>query len=105
MMIDPTVDEIKTSIKDVNIGNAPGLDGILVELLRSGEDNIPTAIHLLIPAVWHGYPDPQDWVDAILLSIYKGKGSKSECGDHRGITLLKAVGKVLSKVLLNRLTK
>ena len=40
-----------------------------------------------------------------MVSLYKGKGSKSECGDHRGISLLEAVGKVLSKILLNRLTK
>ena len=105
MMTDPDADEIKSTIKAVNTGKAPGLDGIPVELLHYGGDNLAIAIHTIILAVWHGEPVSQDWIDAIMVSLYKGKGSKSECGDHRGISLLEAVGKVLSKILLNRLTK
>ena len=105
MMTDPSVDEIKSTIREVNTGKAPGLDGIPVELLRFGGDNLAVAIQAFILAVWHGDSVPQDWIDAIMVSLYKGKGSKSECGDHRGISLLEAVGKVLSKILLNRLTK
>ena len=52
-----------------------------------------------------GDPIPQDWIDAILISLYKGKGSKNVCGQYRGISLLEAVGKVFSKVLLDRLLK
>ena len=103
MMTDPTIDDIRSTIKEVNIGKAPGFDGIPVELLRFGGDNVATAVHVLILSVWHGDPVPQDWVDAIMQSLYKGKGSRSDCGDHRGISLLEAVGKVFSKVLLNRL--
>ena len=40
-----------------------------------------------------------------MLPLYKGKGSKTNCGDYRGISLLEAVGKVFSKVLSNRLIK
>ena len=105
MMTDPDADEIKSTIKAVNTGKAPGLDGIPVELLRYRGDNLAIVIHTIILAVWHGEPVPQDWIDAIMVSLYKGKGSKSKCGDHRGISLLEAVGKVLSKILLNRLTK
>ena len=35
----------------------------------------------------------------IMLSLYKGKNTKSNCGDYRVISLLKAIGKVFSKVL------
>ena len=34
MMADPTFDEVKSTIEEVNTGKAPGLDGIPVELLR-----------------------------------------------------------------------
>ena len=40
-----------------------------------------------------------------MLPLYKGKGSKTNCGDYRGISLLEAVRKVFSKVLSNRLIK
>ena len=62
-------------------------------------------VYTFILGVWHGDPVPQDWVEAIMLSLYKGKGPKSNCDDYRGINLLEAVGKVFSNVLLNRLIK
>ena len=105
MMADPTFDEVRSTIEEINTGKAPGLDGIHVELLRCGEDNIAIAVYTFIIGVWHGDSVPQDWVDAIMLPLYKGKGSKTNCGDYRGISLLEAVGKVFSKVLSNRLIK
>ena len=38
-----------------------------------------------------------------LMPLYKSKGKRSDCDNHRGITLLVSVGKVLAWVLLNRL--
>ena len=105
MMTDPTFDEVKFTIEEVNTGKATGLDGIPVELLRCGGDNNAEAVYTFILGVWHRDPVPQDLVDAIMLFLYKGKGSKSSCGDYRGISLLEAVRKVFSKVLSNRLIK
>ena len=48
MMADPTFDEVKSTIEEVNTGKAPGLDGIPVELLRCGGDNIATAVLLSV---------------------------------------------------------
>ena len=104
-MADPTFYQVKSTIEEVNTGKAPGLDGLPVELLRSGGDNFATAVYTFILVVSHGNPVPKDWADAIVLSLYKGKGSKSNCGDYRGISLLEAVGKVFSKVLSNSLMK
>ena len=65
MMTNPTFDEVKSTIEEVNIGKAPGLDGIPVELLRCGGDNNAKAVYIFILGVWHR--DPQDWVDAVML--------------------------------------
>ena len=99
----PSLDEVKSSIKQINSGKAPGLDGIPVELLKIGGENLASAVLRLIITSWGEVPIPQDWIDGILVSIYKGKGSKSVCDNYRGITLLEAVGKVLARLLLNRL--
>ena len=50
---------------------------------------------------------PQDWIDAFLMILYKGKGKKSLCGSYRGITILEdeAVGKVFARLMLNRLNE
>ena len=66
---------------------------------------IATAVYTYILSVWHGARVPQDLIDAIMLSLYKGKGVKFNCGDYRGISVLVAVGKVFPKVLSNRLIK
>ena len=47
-MADPTFDKLKSTIKEVNIGKAPDLDGIRVKLLHYGEDNISSAVYTSI---------------------------------------------------------
>ena len=45
----------------------------------------------------------QDLRDAVIVSLYKNKGEKSDCSNYRGITLLSIAGKISARVLLNRL--
>ena len=70
MMANPTLEEIKKTIKQVNTGKAPGLDGIPVELLRFGGDELAAAIQSVILRVWEGIPVPHDRIDAILVSLF-----------------------------------
>ena len=103
MMELPSLDEIRKTISEINTGKAPVC--IPVEILVHGGETIVAEVYEMICDVWKGAPVPQDWIDAILISIYKSKGSKSVCGDYRGISLLESVGKVFSKLLLDRLNK
>ena len=52
---------------------------------------------------WERGTLPQDPRDAIIVSLYKYKGEKSDCSNYRGIILLSIAGKILARVLLNRL--
>ena len=45
---------------------------------------------------------PDDFRDALIVSLYKKKGSKSDCGNYRGISLLSVAGKIFARVILNR---
>ena len=45
---------------------------------------------------------PPDLRNANIVTIYK-KGDKLDCGNYRGIALLSIAGKILARVLLNRL--
>ena len=51
---------------------------------------------------WEKGTLPQDLRDAVIVSLYKNKGEKSDCSNHRGISLLYIAGKILARVLLNR---
>ncbi|XP_056135314.1 zinc finger protein 507 [Lampris incognitus] len=45
--------------------------------------------------------DTRNFKDALIVTIYKKKGEQSDCGNHRGISLLLSAGKVLAKIILN----
>jgi len=45
---------------------------------------------------------PGDWQKGVILPFYKGKGSRQECKNYRGITLLSVPGKVFAHLLLGR---
>ena len=57
----------------------------------------------LFTSCWEQGILPQDLKDAVIISLYKNKGEKSDCSNYRGITLLSIAGKVLARILLNRL--
>ena len=43
--------------------------------------------------------------NASIIHLFKRKGNPQVCADHRGISLLSIAGKVLARVLLNRLNE
>jgi len=46
---------------------------------------------------------PEEWKESIIVSIYK-KGDKTDCSNYRGISLLPNTYKILSIILLSKLT-
>ena len=52
---------------------------------------------------WEEGTLPQDLRDAVIVSLYKNKGEKSDWSNNRGITLLSNAGQILARVLLTRL--
>ena len=53
--------------------------------------------------MWRKEAIPQDFKDASIIHLYKRKGNPQVCDNHRGISLLSIAGKILAKILLNRL--
>ena len=96
----PTLEEVDKAVNQINSGKAPV--HIPVELIKTRSEKVRQATLDLMIQNWGG-TIPQDWIDGILMPLYKSKGEKSVCDNHRGITLLESVGKVLARLLLNRL--
>ncbi|VDL91028.1 unnamed protein product [Schistocephalus solidus] len=46
---------------------------------------------------------PQDFKDATFIHLYKRKGNRQLCGNHRGISSLNLVEKIFARILLNSL--
>jgi len=52
---------------------------------------------------WRSQCIPQDLKNAVTVTLYKNKGSRQDCNNYKGISLLSVVGKVLARVILPRL--
>ena len=57
----------------------------------------------LYTSVWSNGTVPQEFKDAQIVHIFKRKGDRSVCDDHRGISLLSIPGKILAHIILNPL--
>nr|VZI20073.1 unnamed protein product [Spirometra erinaceieuropaei] len=53
--------------------------------------------------MWRQGEVPQDFKDATIVHLYKRKGNRQVCDNHRGISLLNIAGKIFARILLNRL--
>ena len=76
---------------------------IFVLLCCHGGVALHAKLHNLLVCWWEQGKLPKDLRDAVIITLYKNKGEKSDCSHYRGITLLFIAGKVLAMVLLNRL--
>jgi len=100
----PTLEEISKATTQLNPGKSPGIDGIPAEVYQNGGEALLDKLQIFFSSCWERGVVPQDLRDAVIVSLYKSKGDKSDCSNYRGITLLSIAGKILARVLLNRLT-
>ncbi|KAL4142987.1 hypothetical protein QTP88_005369 [Uroleucon formosanum] len=103
MISDITLEEVKIAINSLKNWKAPSSDNIPAELIKCGGVEMHKSIFKLCQKIWEEEQMPEDWKKVIIIPIYK-KGDKTECGNYRGISLLNLAYKVLSKVLMNRIS-
>ena len=100
----PSLEELTRAITHTRDNKAPGGCGIPVEVWKHGGLKLQEKLHSLIVHIWRNEHVPQNWKDANIVPIFK-KGSRKECGNYRGISLLSIAGKILARIILNRLDK
>ena len=99
----PTLEEVETCIKQLTSGKAPGEDGIPPDVYKHGGTAVAERLLKLFTQIWEEGEVPQEFRDATIIHIYKNKGERTCCDNHRGISLLCIAGKILARLLLNRL--
>lgn len=102
---DISADEVKAALNDMKKGKACGTSGMCTEFLIGSGDVGTEAMLKICNGILHGENMPKDWMDSILIPIYKGKGDARECGSYRGVKLLEHAMKVFERVLERRLRK
>ena len=100
----PTIGETRIAIRLLTSGKAPGSDAIPAEVYKEGGAALVAKLHQLFLLIWQSETVPQDFKDASIVHLYKRKGNRQTCDNHRGISLLSIAGKILARILLNRLS-
>lgn len=104
MDVAPSFDELSAAITSTSENKAPGSCGVSAEVWKYGGLSLRNKLHELIVHIWREEKMPQDWKDANIVPIFK-KGNRKDCGNYRGISLLSIAGKIMARVILNRIEK
>lgn len=99
----PTIEEISKALKEMKNNKSAGNDGIPAEILKCLVPEIVPHLKVLFDKIWSHEQVPQDFRDALIVNIFKKKGDPADCGNYRGISLLVVAGKILARVMSNRL--
>ena len=101
--VPPNTEDVIKAIKQLSDGKAAGKDSIPAEIFKFGGPKLINKITELFQLIWDKRKLPQDLKDASIVHLYKKKGNRNSCDNHRGISLLSIAGKILARILLNRL--
>ena len=94
-------EEVSKAVKRMKCNITSGGDGIPAEVNKHGGATLVRHLHRIFLKIWNNEEVPQELKDASIVTIFK-KGSRTECGNCSGISLLSVAGEILAKVLLNR---
>ena len=100
----PTAAEVKDAMKVLCRGKQPGLVGIPPDVYKEGGPQLVKQLTKLMKEIWKKGEVPQDFKDATIISLFK-KGKRTVCDNYRGISLLSVAGKLLARVIINRINK
>nr|VZI43364.1 unnamed protein product [Spirometra erinaceieuropaei] len=99
----PSLQETIRAVQQLSSGKAPGSDAIPAEVYKHGGPQLMDHLTALFQEMWRQGEVPHDFKDANIVPLYKRKGNRQVCDNHRGISLLNIGGKIFARILLNRL--
>ena len=81
----PTREEIRKATMQQKVGKSPGIDHIPAEVYQHGGEAVLDKLLDLFTNCWEKGTLPQDLSDAVIVSLYKNKGEKSDCSNYRAL--------------------
>ena len=99
----PSMDELSKALKQTNSGRVSGKDSIPAEIHKAAGPRAMDVSLVIIQSIWDQGKMPKDFPDALIVALYKYKGSKADCGNYRGISILSLAETIFARIILNRL--
>ena len=93
------IDIVKKAVSQMKAGKAPCPSGIVVEMIRAGNDMGASMIRDLAAAIIRDGKVPSNWEQGFIVCVYKGKGAALERGNYRSLKLTEQVMKVLERIV------
>nr|KAG5699276.1 hypothetical protein BaRGS_000478 [Batillaria attramentaria] len=90
------------AIMTLRNGKAAGPDEIPAEAIKADTETAVNMLHSLFSKIWEKEEVPAQWKEGIVIKLPK-KGDLRDCSNYRGIMLLSVPGKVLNRILLERM--
>jgi hypothetical protein len=100
---EPSASEVEVATGKLKRYKSPDVDQIRAELIQPGTETLSSDIHKLVKLIWSKQELSHQWKEPIVVPNHN-KGDKTDCSKYRGISLLSTSYKILSKILLARLT-
>lgn len=97
-----TSKELENAIAKIKLGKAPGIDDVTPEMIKYMDESGKEKLRELLNTIINEKIIPNEWNIGIVLPIHK-KGDTRNCENYRGITLTCIGGKVLARILEERI--
>ena len=97
-----TEDEVTKAFSSLEAGKTACPVGLFPEIFLHACPTMTKLITKFSNKCWETRTVPSNWLRANIVTIYKKKGEKSECGNYRGLSRLDVAGKTFAKVLNQR---
>jgi len=92
--------EVNKAVYQLALDKAPGADCIPAEVFKEGSIKLKERLLCLYNNIWEAREVPQAFKDALIVHIYKRKGDRAFCDNHRVISLLSIAGKILGRIIM-----
>jgi hypothetical protein len=99
-----TSEEIIRAIRSIKNNKATGDDKIPIEFIKHANDQTIEEVINCVKEIYAGSRIPPEWLNTIFVPIPKKKNAK-KCEDYRTIALIPHAMKVLTKVMVNRMSE
>ena len=97
------LEELQTVLAQLKKHKAPGPDDIRNELFLLLDDYNEGQILDVFNEVWDKGEVPDNWREAIVVTLFKGKGTDTDPANYRPISLLNTMYKIFAALLQKRL--
>ena len=97
-----TRDEIIKAIKELKNKYTRDSQGWSNVLLKNSGMDVVNSIEILFNEIDRKIITPREWIEMIIISLYKNKGSKEDMENRRGLFITSTISKVYEKIKQKR---